>query len=117
MQINRDLPDTLLHQAEARTAQKGLAVADLITGYVARGLQRNAEVRQRSAPPVIAKAATGKQIAALSADDPIADPAAVVTAGSVRFTVLASRLLRLEYSPAGAFEDRPSQAFYMRDMA
>jgi len=27
---------------------------------------------------------------------PIADPAAVVTAGAVRFTVLTSRLLRLE---------------------
>lgn len=46
--------------------------------------------------------------------DPIADPAAVVTAGNVRFTVLASRLLRLEYSPNGAFEDRPSQAFWYR---
>ena len=38
--------------------------------------------------------------------DPIADPAAVVTAGNVRFTVLTSRLPRLEYSPTGAFEDR-----------
>ena len=42
--------------------------------------------------------------------NPIADPAAVVTAGSVRFTVLTPHLLRLEYSPTGAFEDRPSQA-------
>jgi alpha-glucosidase (family GH31 glycosyl hydrolase) len=46
--------------------------------------------------------------------NPIADPAAVVTAGSVRFTVLTSRLLRLEYSPTAAFEDRPSQAFWFR---
>ncbi|MFO7635500.1 MAG: glycoside hydrolase family 31 protein [Caldilinea sp.] len=46
--------------------------------------------------------------------NPIADPAAVVSAGAVRFTVLASRLLRLEYSPTGAFEDRPSQAFWFR---
>ena len=46
--------------------------------------------------------------------DPIADPAAVVTAGNVRFTVLTSRLPRLEYSPTGAFEDRPSQAFWVR---
>ncbi len=46
--------------------------------------------------------------------DPIADPAAVVTAGNMRFTVLTSRLLRLEYSPTGAFEDRPSQAFWFR---
>ena len=46
--------------------------------------------------------------------DPIADPAAVVTAGNVRFTVLTARLLRLEYSPTGVFEDRPSQAFWFR---
>jgi alpha-glucosidase (family GH31 glycosyl hydrolase)/putative sterol carrier protein len=31
-----------------------------------------------------------------------------------RFTVLTSRLLRLEYSPTGEFEDRPSQAFWFR---
>ena len=46
--------------------------------------------------------------------NPIANPAAIVTAGSVRFTVLTSRLLRLEYSPTGAFADRPSQAFWYR---
>jgi hypothetical protein len=33
----------------------------------------------------------------------------------VRFTVLASRLLRLEHSPGGDFEDRPSQVFWYRD--
>lgn len=46
--------------------------------------------------------------------NPIADSAAVVTAGNVRFTVLTSRLLRLEHSPTGAFEDRPSQALWFR---
>jgi alpha-glucosidase (family GH31 glycosyl hydrolase) len=45
---------------------------------------------------------------------PIADPAAVVSAGNVRFTVLTARMLRLEYSPTGAFENRPSQAFWYR---
>ncbi len=45
---------------------------------------------------------------------PVADPHAVVQAGPARFTVLASRLLRLEYSPTAAFEDRPSQAFWHR---
>ena len=43
--------------------------------------------------------------------DPIADPAAVVTAGNVCFTVLTARLLRLEYSPTGACEPQPRQAF------
>lgn len=48
---------------------------------------------------------------------PIADPAAVVTAGSVRVTVLTARLLRQGYSPTGTCEDRPRQAFYTRDIA
>ena len=46
--------------------------------------------------------------------DPVADPAAVVHLGATRFTVLASRLIRMEYSPDGRFEDRPSQVFWHR---
>ena len=45
---------------------------------------------------------------------PVADPAAIVTAPRARFTVLTSRLLRLEYSPADGFEDRASQVFWYR---
>src|SRR5690606_509323 len=46
---------------------------------------------------------------------PQPDPQAVVTDSQVRFTVLTSRLLRLECVPAGLpFEDRPSQAFWYR---
>jgi alpha-glucosidase (family GH31 glycosyl hydrolase) len=44
-----------------------------------------------------------------------ADPAAVVAIGpQMRLTLLTSRLLRLEYDPAGAFEERPSQVFWQR---
>lgn len=46
--------------------------------------------------------------------DSAADEAAVVRLPNVRFTVLTSRLIRLEYSPADSFEDRPSQAFWFR---
>jgi alpha-glucosidase (family GH31 glycosyl hydrolase)/putative sterol carrier protein len=46
--------------------------------------------------------------------EPLADPEAMVIGPNVRFTVLTSRLLRLEYSPTGEFEDRPSQAFWYR---
>ena len=46
--------------------------------------------------------------------DPIARPEAIATAPGARFTVLTPRLLRLEYSPNGRFEDRPSQAFWYR---
>ncbi len=45
---------------------------------------------------------------------PVADPRAVVSAPGVRFTVLTSRLIRLEASPSGEFEDHPSQAFWYR---
>jgi putative sterol carrier protein len=45
----------------------------------------------------------------------VARPEAVVRSPGVRFTVLASRLLRLEYSPLDAFEDRPSQVFWYRE--
>jgi hypothetical protein len=37
---------------------------------------------------------------------------AVVLGPNVRMTILTSRLLRLEYSPTEAFEDRPSQVFW-----
>ena len=46
--------------------------------------------------------------------DPIADPKAQIVAGNARFTVLTDRLVRIEYSPSGAFEDHASQAFWFR---
>lgn len=45
---------------------------------------------------------------------PSPDPAAVVCGPNVRFTVLTSRLIRLEFSPQDRFEDRASQAFWHR---
>jgi alpha-glucosidase (family GH31 glycosyl hydrolase) len=45
---------------------------------------------------------------------PIADPAVVVQAPTVRFSVLTSQLIRIEYSPTDQFEDRPSQVFWYR---
>ena len=46
---------------------------------------------------------------------PVANSDAVITAKNVRFTVLTDRLIRLEYSKDGHFEDRPSQAFWYRE--
>jgi tetratricopeptide (TPR) repeat protein len=43
-------------------------------------------------------------------------PAAVVQTGTARFTVLTSRLIRLEYSPSGQFEDRASTVVLNRDL-
>src|ERR1700712_2519102 len=49
--------------------------------------------------------------------DPKADPAAVVAAGHARFTVLTSKLIRMEWSADGVFEDRASFVFLNRKMA
>ena len=45
---------------------------------------------------------------------PAAGPAACVVRGQARFTVLTPRLLRLEWSATGAFEDRGTFAFPTR---
>lgn len=45
---------------------------------------------------------------------PVARPEAIVRQGAARFTVLTERLLRLEYAALQQFEDRPSQAFWLR---
>lgn len=46
--------------------------------------------------------------------EPRAESGAVISGPSVRFTVLTSRLLRLEYSPTEQYEDQPSQTFWYR---
>lgn len=40
--------------------------------------------------------------------DPVADPRSTVVRGRARFTILSPTLVRLEWSPDGAFEDRAS---------
>jgi alpha-glucosidase (family GH31 glycosyl hydrolase) len=45
---------------------------------------------------------------------PIANHDAVIQAGPVRFTLLTPKLIRLEYDPREAFEDRPTQVFWFR---
>ncbi|HZY41772.1 MAG TPA: TIM-barrel domain-containing protein, partial [Anaerolineae bacterium] len=47
---------------------------------------------------------------------PVARPDSIVRAPHVRFTVLTSRLIRLEYSRTDQFEDRASQTFWYRDL-
>ena len=45
-----------------------------------------------------------------------ARPPAIVRAGDARFEVLSPLLIRLEYSPSGRFEDRPSVNAVDRDL-
>ncbi|WP_420643936.1 TIM-barrel domain-containing protein [Candidatus Leptofilum sp.] len=46
---------------------------------------------------------------------PVANPEAIVVAGSARFMVLTSRLIRLEYDENGRFQNAPSQPFWYRN--
>jgi len=47
---------------------------------------------------------------------PVANSQAIVQSGPVRFTILTSKLIRLEYDPSQTFEDRPTQVFWHREM-
>jgi len=46
--------------------------------------------------------------------NPAADSRAIVVSGNARFTVLTPAMIRMEWSPSGAFEDRASLAFVNR---
>ena len=46
--------------------------------------------------------------------NPVADPAAVVTSGKARFTVLTSQMIRIQYSDTTQFEDRATFAIVNR---
>src|ERR1700752_2742268 len=49
-----------------------------------------------------------------NSNNPVADPRAIVLAGSARFTVLTPQLIRLEWAKDGKFEDHASFAFVNR---
>lgn len=46
---------------------------------------------------------------------PVANPKAIVAVPNVRFTVIADRIIRIEYRDDNIFEDRPSQVFWYRE--
>jgi alpha-glucosidase (family GH31 glycosyl hydrolase) len=48
--------------------------------------------------------------------DPVADPRAIIVRGDVRFTVLTSQMIRLEWSADAAFEDHASIVFLNRKL-
>ena len=48
--------------------------------------------------------------------DPVAAPDAQVVAGNARFTVLTDRLIRMEWSPSGRFEDHATLAIVNRNL-
>ncbi len=48
---------------------------------------------------------------------PRANPAAILHEGNTRFTILTSRLIRMEFDPLKRFEDHASQVFLYRDQS
>jgi Glycosyl hydrolases family 31 TIM-barrel domain/Glycosyl hydrolase family 31 C-terminal domain/Domain of unknown function (DUF5110) len=52
----------------------------------------------------------------LPADNPVADPKAIVTVGNARFTVLTPQLIRMEWSAESKFEDHASLVFINRHL-
>ncbi len=64
--------------------------------------------------PQIAAAQKAEAAHAEPADNPVADPNAVVTLGNARFTVLTPQLIRMEWAADGKFEDHASLVFINR---
>ena len=52
-----------------------------------------------------------------AADNPVADPKAVVIFGNARFTVLTPQLIRMEWAADGKFEDHASFVFHQSPAA
>src|SRR6185437_8146487 len=61
-----------------------------------------------------ATASTKPAVSAQLADNPVADPKAVVLFGHARFTVLTPQLIRMEWSASNQFEDHASFVFINR---
>jgi hypothetical protein len=68
MRTTLDLPDELFRRLKARAALMGTTVKELVTSYVASGLQQSSRpaARRRSALPVIARGR--KAVANVTAD-------------------------------------------------
>jgi alpha-glucosidase len=85
-----------------------------VAGCLERNVFRRSAMRAGLVTLIGAVAAPSGAQTYGSAPDPVADLAAVVVSGNVRVTVLTPRLVRLEWSPAGVFEDRASFTFVNR---
>ena len=70
--------------------------------------------------PLAAQSRPGSQVPAtapqVAAADPVANPAATIVDGHARFTLLTPRLVRMEWSADGRFEDRASLVFIQRHL-
>ena len=76
----------------------------------------SAQTSQPPAKPHAAEPQTAAQqhLPSEVADNPIADPKAVIVLGNARFTVLTPELIRMEWAADGKFEDHASFVFINR---
>ncbi len=108
-------------EAKVRVSFRILAIVGL---WVGCGL---AALAQTQKAPVIhfPNGSTGRDLTGVgatpavapenpAADNPVADPKAVVPLGNARFTVLTPQLIRMEWSADGKFEDHASFVFINR---
>lgn len=75
-------------------------------------LMSQLQVSKRTAPRI--QRNTDRVITGLHATQPQAHPRSMIVCGNARFTILTERLLRLEWSRNGKFEDRGTFAFPSR---
>jgi alpha-glucosidase (family GH31 glycosyl hydrolase) len=93
-----------------RNTFRRVAMITLIFGGAAGLLAQASESAQARERAVSSQARAAVQ----PADDPVADPKAVVVAGHARFTILTPQLIRMEWSADGEFEDHASFVFINR---
>ena len=93
-----------------------LAAVGLIVGFsIGLTAQTPAPGRQAAKPAVVASSKPAIPAQAVGeANNPVADPRAVVTIGNARFTVLTPELIRMEWAADGKFEDHASLVFLNR---
>ena len=97
--------------ASVRVFWGWVAIAAVALGCGGAGLVRAQAGRE---PSGAAGAAKRSEVSVPAANDPVADPKAVVTVGHARFTVLTPQLIRMEWSADGKFEDHASFVFINR---
>ncbi|HTW82057.1 MAG TPA: TIM-barrel domain-containing protein [Terracidiphilus sp.] len=93
--------------------------SSLYLASIALTLASCAVANAQQAPSPNSAPATAAAVSAQAippADNPVADPKAVVTAGHARFTILTPQLIRMEWSADGKFEDHASFVFLNRHL-
>jgi alpha-glucosidase len=83
-----------------------------LTGSLAA--QTSAATPSKTSKPSAAVAQPAPPKAVENPTDPVADPKAVVTLGSARFTVLTPEMIRMEWAADGKFENHASFVFLNR---